>query len=65
MAKIKMIKRYVYGDYKAFCKKCNEIVEITTDTPIEIEMPYCNEYGKIVLDTNQNYCCWCGESFES
>jgi len=64
MARIKMIKRLVHGDDEAICEKCNEVVEITKKH-IELEMPYCGECGKIVLDLAQNYCCWCGESFES
>jgi len=62
MAKFKMIKRYICGDEKAFCETCKKEIPITASN-IELEMPYCSECGKIVLDCSQNYCCWCGEKF--
>lgn len=63
MAKFKMIKRYINGESKAFCQQCKAKVPITNSV-IRIEMPYCNNCGKIVFDLNQKYCCWCGEKFE-
>jgi len=58
---IKMVKRHICGGDKAFCESCNKEVEITKGKFIELEMPYCNNCGKIIFDLNQNYCCWCGE----
>lgn len=61
MDKIKQIKRIVdnYRDEK--CPECNH--EYQTGSQTELNMPYCGECGKIVLDATQIYCCWCGCEF--
>ena len=62
MTKIKMVKRTFNRKLDTVCK-CGEIIE-KGHPEYALEMPYCSYCGKIILDINQNYCCWCGQEIE-
>lgn len=63
MGKIIMKKRRMAGSFKYHnCTRCGH--EDVIEKPMEnIDMPYCSKCGKIVLDQQQVYCCWCGVKF--
>lgn len=61
MAEIVHKERIVGGyEYKQ-CPTCKTEIEIRH--PSEMHMPYCSDCGRIVLDAEQKYCCWCGMKF--
>lgn len=62
MAEMIYKSRSLGGHRYKTCPNCHH--EIETEHPIRLDMPYCGDCGKIVLDANQQYCCWCGERFE-
>lgn len=61
MAKM-MHRDRITGGYEYMrCPKCHTEIEI--NHPIKVRMPYCSECGRIILDAEQRYCCWCGAKF--
>jgi hypothetical protein len=61
VAKIVYEKRVAGGYEYIKCPTCK--TEIETRHPIELELPYCGDCGRMVLDAEQVYCCWCGQEF--
>ncbi len=61
MAEIILRSRSVGNDRYVQCPECRHDIQIEAQT--RLDMPYCSSCGKIVLDANQRYCCWCGVCF--
>lgn len=62
MAFKKMVNRHLGGYEYANCPDCNKSIPIAK--PVEIDVPYCSDCGKCVLDAAHQYCGWCGVQFD-
>ena len=63
MAEIILKRRLAMGHNHIDCPHCGKVAR-PVSPGIYLDMPYCGECGKVVLDAGQKYCCWCGTKFE-
>lgn len=60
---LKIMKdRHVGGVEYFQCPECKNVE--MTNKPVKVQLPYCSECSKPVMDLVQNYCGYCGIEFE-
>lgn len=54
--------RHLCGYEYITCPECKTEIQIAK--PVEGDYPYCGGCGKVVLDAEQSFCGWCGNSLK-
>lgn len=62
MTKMVYHSRIVSDHDNHTCTQCGHLDH--TGSESTLDLPYCGACGKVVLDINQSYCCWCGEKIQ-
>jgi len=63
MARVRMIKRNIYGKSEIKCRECGKIVQ-EAEKILRLNMPYCGSCDKRIEDATQAYCGHCGEKLD-